>query len=199
MSFTDFSGMTPAQWALIVLLPLGVVGASLTFLCLFFRGRRQDEAEKVEDRDPTLQDEEEYDDETKEADEEYLQEHSILPNTVPRSTSDSDPFSDGSFTERRLAPRRHGKPVLVLLSDEQREVEPVKGHVIDRSVSGLGLQLEEEGEVEPGTVISVRPKDAPEAAWVKLIVRNCERNGSLWRLGCEFVRPPDGISLMQFG
>jgi hypothetical protein len=134
------------------------------------------------------------------AGEAHLREYPSLPaEAQPSPLDDGDPFSDGSFTERRVAPRRNGRPVLVLLSDERAQVEPVPGHVIDRSVTGLGVTIEEEGELEPGTIISIRPRNSPDIPWTKLIVRSCNRTGTTWRLGCEFVRPPDSISLMKFG
>ncbi|MBY0522926.1 MAG: PilZ domain-containing protein [Gemmataceae bacterium] len=111
-----------------------------------------------------------------------------------------DPFTLGSHQERRAAPRRHGNPVAVLVSDVDGEVEPVRGWVVDRSAGGLGLELAEEGDVAIGTVLSIRPKDAPASlAWVQVEVRNRQQKGAAWRLGCKFVRPPAWDVLMRFG
>src|SRR5262249_59657642 len=96
-------------------------------------------------------------------DPEYMQKHSILPEHGRQSLADSDPFLQGGFVERRGAARPQGHAVDVLLSDANGEVEPVQGLVIDRSLTGLGLEVWEDGEVEPGTVISVRPKRASAA------------------------------------
>src|SRR5262249_1200401 len=110
-----------------------------------------------------------------------------------------DPFDEGSKFDRRTAPRRRGNPVAVRVSDGDARVEPVRAWVVDRSAGGLGLELEEEGEVDLGTVLSVRPTDAPDVPWVKIEVRNRLKHGTTWRLGCRFLRPPAWNVLMRFG
>jgi hypothetical protein len=135
-----------------------------------------------------------------EDDPEYLREHSILPDNVSPSAEGSDPFSQGSTSERRQAPRRRGNPVAVLLADEDVSVEPVDGYVVDRSINGLGVELDHPVDVETGMVLAVRPKsDAKCAAWTRVVVRNCEKVGSHGRLGCEFTRPPDSQTMLHFG
>lgn len=131
-------------------------------------------------------------------DDEYVREHSILPETVERSKDDSDPFSEGSGSERRKAPRRRGNPVAVLLADEDPDSEPVEGYIVDRSLGGLGVELEESVNVEPGTVLTVRPK-LETASWTRVVVRNYQKMGANRRLGCQFTRPPDGQTMMHFG
>jgi hypothetical protein len=133
-------------------------------------------------------------------DPDYLREHSILPEDVERSAEDSDPFSEGSITERRKAPRRRGNPVAVLLSDEDAACDPIEGYVVDRSIGGLGVELEESVDVEPGMVIAVRPRrDVGCASWTRVVVRNYEKVGSSGRLGCQFARPPDSQTMLHFG
>jgi hypothetical protein len=130
----------------------------------------------------------------------YLREHSMLPHSPETASGDSDPFVEGSTRERRSAPRRKGNPVDVLLSDAAAEVDPVTGVVLDRSATGLALELWVEGDVAPGTIISVRPKrPTADATWTRVIVRRCERKRTTWVLGCEFVRPPGVNTLMEFG
>lgn len=133
-------------------------------------------------------------------DEDYLREHSMLPYSPEVADGGSDPFHEGGFRERRRAPRRKGNTVDVLLSDDKAEVQPISGIVIDRSTTGLALELYAEGEVEPGTVISVRPrKGSGDLVWTRVVVRRCEKRRSSWILGCQFVRPPSGTAMMDFG
>jgi hypothetical protein len=135
-----------------------------------------------------------------ETDLEYLREHSILPEDVERSAKDSDPFSQGSTSERRKAPRRRGNPVAVLLADEDAEGEPIEGYVVDRSIGGLGVELEDSVTVELGMVIAVRPRrDVGCPSWTRVVVRNYEKLGSNRRLGCQFTRPPDSQTMLHFG
>jgi hypothetical protein len=111
-----------------------------------------------------------------------------------------DPFVQGGSNERRTAPRRRGNPVSVLVSDAEVVVEPVRGWVLDRSGTGLGLELLEEGEVAIGTILSIRPTEASEhVPWVRIEVRNRQKVGTTWRLGCQFVKPPAWDVLMRFG
>ncbi len=111
-----------------------------------------------------------------------------------------DPFTQGSTRERRVAPRRRGNPVAILVSDAAAEVPPVRGWIMDRSASGLGLELEEEGEVDIGTVLAVRPLEATDAVpWIRVEVRNRQLVGSNWRLGCQFLKPPAWDVMMRFG
>jgi hypothetical protein len=111
----------------------------------------------------------------------------------------SDPFMQGSSFERRKAPRRGGNPIAILVSDADAEVEPVRGWVLDRSVGGLGLELEEEGQVDVGTLLSVRPAEGSYVPWVKVEVRTCRKIGSAWRLGCKYLRSPVADIQMRFG
>lgn len=110
-----------------------------------------------------------------------------------------DPFMQGSFSERRKAPRRRGGHIAVLVSDAEGEVEPVRGWVVDRSVTGLGLELEEEGEVDVGTVLSIRPAEGAVIPWVKVEVRNRHKHEGAWHLGCQFLKPPSADVMMRFG
>jgi hypothetical protein len=132
--------------------------------------------------------------------EEYLRENSMLPYSPDSVEGKSDPFHQGGFRERRSAPRRAGNPVDVLLSDSKSEAEPVAGIVLDRSATGLGLELWAEGDIRPGTIITVRPRKASsDSSWVRVIVRRCEKRKDSWLLGCEFIRPPGVHAMMEFG
>jgi len=110
-----------------------------------------------------------------------------------------DPYTQGSSFERRKAPRRGGNPIAILVSDAEGEVEPVRGWVLDRSLGGLGLELAEEGQVDVGTILSVRPTEGSYVPWVKVEVRTCRRIGAAWRLGCKYLRPPVADIQMRFG
>jgi PilZ domain len=132
--------------------------------------------------------------------ENYLRENSMLPYSPEGAQGSSDPFLEGGTHERRSAPRRAGNPVDILLSDSQAEVEPVAGIVLDRSATGIALELWAEGDVSPGTVLSIRSRRATsDSSWVRVIVRRCERRRASWVLGCEFVRPPGVHAMMEFG
>jgi len=134
------------------------------------------------------------------AEEAYLRENSILPHSPDAAQGNSDPFHQGGFRERRGTPRRSGNPVDVLLSDAKAEVEPLAGIVLDRSGTGLALELWAEGDVRPGTIITVRPRKASsDANWIRVIVRRCEQRKDSWALGCEFIRPPGAHAMMEFG
>jgi anti-sigma factor RsiW len=135
-----------------------------------------------------------------EDDPEYQRRHSILPESVDRVSGGSDPFSQGSFHERRSAPRRKGNPVSVQVSDARAKTAPVPGFVVDRSLQGLGLEVGGEMDVEVGMVLSVRPRSSgSQPPWTQVVVRNCREDGPGWRLGCEYVTPPRSEVRMLFG
>lgn len=135
-----------------------------------------------------------------EADEAYLREHSMLPDSPENAGGGSDPFLEGGSHERRGAPRRRGNPIDVLLSDADAEIEPISGIVLDRSSTGLALELWSEGEVAPGTVISVRPRrTTANTVWTKVVVKRCEKRRTSWVLGCQYVRAPGMNAMMEFG
>jgi hypothetical protein len=167
------------EWLYVTVAGTGLLVAGLTFLVFRFLSSSASAIEQ----DP-----------------EHLRKHSILPEDGRQAPADSDPFLQGGFVERRGAARRKGHAVDVLLSDANGEVEPVQALIIDRSLTGLGLEVWEDGEVEPGTVICVRPKRASAATtWTRVIVRRCKRVRSSWLLGCEFVRVPAGDLRIEFG
>jgi hypothetical protein len=124
------------------------------------------------------------------------------PRPTPRSqageASRPDPFEHGSSTEQRRALRRSGNPVEVLVSDAEVTAEPVPGWVLDRSVGGVCLALSD--EVAAGTVLSLRPRQAPPGTpWVRAEVRTCKKAQDQFEVGCQFVRTPPWSILLLFG
>ncbi len=109
-----------------------------------------------------------------------------------------DPFEQGGVGERRVAARRKGNHVGILVTDPEAQGEPVFGWVVDRSLTGLCLMLSE--EVAPETILSVKPRQHPPATpWVKVRVRNCKRDPDGFEIGCEFERVPAWGVLLLFG
>jgi PilZ domain len=109
-----------------------------------------------------------------------------------------DPFDHGSVTERRGTPRRKGNAVEVLITDAEAAGEPVRAWVVDRSMGGLCLHLND--ELAPGTVLSLKPRNGPPATpWVQVEVRSCKKDRSGYETGCQFVRTPPWAVLLLFG
>ena len=99
--------------------------------------------------------------------------------------------------EKRGSFRRRDNVVEILVAVAPG-AEPQFAWVVDRSSSGLGVVLMQ--AVEVGTVIGVRPMDAPaDAAWTDVEVRSCSRQGKHWRIGCRFLETPDWSTLLRFG
>jgi hypothetical protein len=118
--------------------------------------------------------------------------------TAKETKTRQDPFVYGSALERRLALRRGGNPVEVLLSDAGATQEPVKGWVLDRSVGGLCLMVA--GQIKPGTVLSVRAVNAPVTAhWVQIEVKCARDVEGTWELGCQFLKTPPWNIMLLFG
>jgi hypothetical protein len=111
---------------------------------------------------------------------------------------ESDPFICGSKNEMRQAFRRTGNPIPVHVIDQDKQTAPMNGYVVNRSVGGLGLQMEFPIDVQ--TVLSVRPANAPHIApWVEVVVKNCRKGPRGYDIGCQFVKVPPWPVLMMFG
>ncbi len=109
-----------------------------------------------------------------------------------------DPFTQGAKRERRSALRRGGNAVPILISDAAVRSAPSHGWVIDRSTGGLKLAVND--SMAPGTILSVRTSNAPQAIpWVQLEVKSCRQLGKEYELGCQFVRTPPWSVLLLFG
>jgi PilZ domain len=109
-----------------------------------------------------------------------------------------DPFVQGSNEEMRQAFRRKGNPIEVLVVDTSVQTAPVKGYVINRSVGGLCLEMD--NAVELLTELRVRPTNAPHIApWVNVVVRNSRKAQRGYEIGCQFVKIPPWPILMMFG
>jgi hypothetical protein len=118
-----------------------------------------------------------------------------LPST---SAPQPDPFIHGSAGERRSSLRRGGNPVAVLITDAEVKEPPFQGWVLDRSMGGLCLSVEQ--EVAAGAILSVRAANAPSnVAWVQVEVKNSRQEGTTWELGCQFLRTPTWGVLLLFG
>ena len=108
----------------------------------------------------------------------------------------SDPFLEGSKSERRVSLRRRGRYVQVSVAGPHDIVSD--GWVVDRSTGGLCIALPR--EVKVGTVVSIRPSEAPATVQtVEAEVRNCRRSEDGWELGCSFVKTPPWSVLLHFG
>lgn len=123
---------------------------------------------------------------------------SLLPPTLDGFHSTKDPFVVGSATEKRTSLRRGGNPVEVSIAAAEPAGELTRGFVVDRSMGGLCLVMKE--PVDKGTVVSVKPVNAPSTAlWVQIQVKSCRQEGKEWELGCQFVRTPPWSVLLSFG
>jgi hypothetical protein len=120
------------------------------------------------------------------------------PPPAPQKDPEYDPFMQGSASEQRKAYRRGGNPVQVLIRRPESALEPVRGLVLNRSTGGLCLSVE--GMVAEGTILEVRPGNAPPITpWVEVEVRTCRRTQDGWEVGCQFVRTPPWALLLMFG
>jgi hypothetical protein len=108
-----------------------------------------------------------------------------------------DVFVHGNTSDRRLAPRRKGNSIEVVLT-RGPETLAINGWVTNRSVGGLCLLLD--AAVEEGEVLEVRPRTAPESIpWTKVDIRSCRPLNGDWEVGCRFVHSPPYNVLLLFG
>jgi hypothetical protein len=116
------------------------------------------------------------------------------PQPAPPTAEESP--EDEERSDRRVAMRRRGNPVVVHLARGTRVFADAL--VVDRSVGGLCLNAGV--MIEPGTVLNVKPSDASGTLpWTEIEVRSCRQDGAEWQIGCQFVRTPPWSVRMLFG
>ncbi|HTU22351.1 MAG TPA: PilZ domain-containing protein [Gemmataceae bacterium] len=102
-----------------------------------------------------------------------------------------------SEPDRRVAPRRKGNRVEVYLTDSSKR-PPIMGWVVDRSMGGLCLIVEQ--PLKEGAVLNVRPRQAPQTApWTAIEIRSCRADSGEWEIGCRFLKAPQWNDLLLFG
>jgi hypothetical protein len=100
-------------------------------------------------------------------------------------------------SDRRSWPRRK-RAIQVVLQDAGGHRDPFPAWVMDRSMGGLGLSVDE--PIEEGTFLRVRRAAAPnDVPWVEVQVRSLRIKENTWELGCQFTRSLTWDVLMQFG
>jgi hypothetical protein len=115
---------------------------------------------------------------------------------------ESSPTSSESPTakadnERRSWPRRK-RALQVVLQDTGGESDPFPAWVMDRSLGGLGLSVDQ--PLEEGTMLRVRRRNAPpDVPWVEIQVKSVRIKETTWEVGCQFTRSLTFDVLMQFG
>jgi hypothetical protein len=115
-----------------------------------------------------------------------------------RDEPPSDPFAHGSTRERRKSVRRRGNQVEVMISDSGGKTLPYRGVVLDRSLGGLRLAVDD--LISVGNIISVRPSHvATIVPWIQVEICHCRKKDNGWELGCQFLCPPPSTISWMFG
>jgi len=105
-------------------------------------------------------------------------------NASPLERPEDREFQALGIDERRGGQRRWGNPISVQLVSPQWEI-PLHGIVVNRSTGGLGIFADQ--EIPPGTLVQLRPADAPwYVQTVEVEVRHCSKVGKGFLFGCEF-------------
>jgi hypothetical protein len=100
-------------------------------------------------------------------------------------------------TDRRSWPRRK-RALQVVLQDAAGEGDPFPAWVMDRSLGGLGLSVDQ--PLEEGTMLRVRrPNASSDVPWVEIQVKSVRIKETTWEIGCQFTRSLTFDVLMQFG
>lgn len=130
----------------------------------------------------------------------------LVPKPAPQSTQPEDEAANLYLAatnrkpepDRRACPRRKGgNRVEVYLADDSKQPQ-LFGWVIDRSMGGLCLNVEK--PLSQGTILKVRPRNAPQTMpWVPIEIRSCRPDGNEWEIGCRFLKPLPWNELMIFG
>jgi hypothetical protein len=118
---------------------------------------------------------------------------------VAEAETSSSPSSETSAEgeDRRSWPRRK-RAIQVVLQDAGGAGDPFPAWIMDRSIGGLGLSVDQ--PIEPGTMLRVRRPTAPaDIPWVEIQVKSIRIKETTWEIGCQFTRSLTFDILMQFG
>ena len=128
----------------------------------------------------------------------YFLRHRRPPEPPPASLDNTDPFVDGSASEQRIAFRRKGNAIDVVMNHPAVGGRHIEGVVIDRSVGGLCLLVDRALPVE--TNMTIRPLNASQIVpWTEVTVKSCRESDVGYEVGCQFVKIPPWPVLMLFG
>jgi len=120
----------------------------------------------------------------------------LVSNPAPVTTADGVLPSEGEG-DRRSWPRRK-RAIQVVLQDAGGEGDPFPAWIMDRSIGGLGLSVDQ--PLEPGTILRVRRATAPtDVPWVDIQVKSVRIKENTWEVGCQFTRSHSVDVLLQFG
>jgi hypothetical protein len=114
-----------------------------------------------------------------------------LPDNAAAQANSPDP------QDRRAAVRRK-RLIRVRIADPGVLFEPYTGWVVDRSLGGFCLSVDQ--PIEEGRILRLRATDAPvHIPWVEVHVNRCLPRDESWEVGCDFVHSPSWEALLTFG
>lgn len=109
-----------------------------------------------------------------------------------------DPPGKRAQTNDRECSRRPTQALQIQILHGMHQMEPVAGHALDISAGGMGLMADR--PYAPGTMMTVRPVNAPpEIPWVLVEIRHSRKTRDGWHLGCKFARSPSYAFEVLFG
>ena len=118
----------------------------------------------------------------------------LVSNPAPAADGVLPSEGDG---DRRSWPRRK-RAIQVVLQDAGGEGDPFPAWIMDRSIGGLGLSVDQ--PLEPGTILRVRRATAStDIPWVDIQVKSVRVKENTWEVGCQFTRSHSVDVLLQFG
>jgi hypothetical protein len=123
---------------------------------------------------------------------------SWYPQPIVRSPAQETQLVARPTGQRRTTVRRAGNPIDVQVTDADAQQPPVPAIVLDRSLTGIRLAVSSPHRT--GAMLCVRPVTGDASLpWVQVQVKNCQRVGKGFEVGCAFRKVPPASILMLFG
>lgn len=120
------------------------------------------------------------------------------PPPAAEMTEDEQPEVVENVPDRKNSFHRSGNPIPVLIAATAEDDEALSGWVVERSMGGMTLLLDQ--ELPLGTQVRVRNarKTCTRSAWNVVTVKKVEGVGSSFKLICRFTQQPSWEAIQQF-
>ena len=109
-----------------------------------------------------------------------------------------DQVEEAIDEERQQSQRVVGNPIPVLLAPRDGDDEVLSGWIVERSLAGLTLLLDQELPIESVWRIKNARPSCTRPEWVTITIEACLPEGNAFKLDGKFLQHPTWQDMQQF-